>query len=64
LFGDYNTPIKLFEGSREEDLVQAYKDSVDRPLPFNIGYKVNTNTINMLYAVKKGVLKFPEQNKK
>lgn len=49
LFGTYKKPIKLFENSLENDLVEAYKDSTIKRLNFRIGYAANSN---LLFAKK------------
>lgn len=62
LFGDYQGPIKQFEWIKEPDLLQAHKDSVDRPFAFTTGYKWSTEHMSMTYAVKKGVLKLKDDH--
>lgn len=59
LYGKYQKPNKEFGNINEPDLAKAYKDSVYRPVPFVLGYNWKTKSINMLYAVKKGVMKLP-----
>lgn len=59
LYGKYQKPNKEFGNINEPELAKAYKDSVYRPVPFVLGYNWKTKSINMLYAVKKGVMKLP-----
>jgi len=59
LYGKYQKPNKEFGNINEPDLAKAYTDSVYRPVPFVLGYNWKTKSINMLYAVKKGVMKLP-----
>ncbi|MHC1702581.1 MAG: hypothetical protein AB9846_01615 [Tenuifilaceae bacterium] len=59
LYGKYKKPHKEFGNINEPELAQAYTDSVYRPIPFVLGYNWKSSSINMLYAVKKGVMKLP-----
>lgn len=55
LYGKYNGAISLFPNSLQNDLKQAYTDSLVtiKPLPFGIGYKYHVGESNLMYFIKK-----------
>ena len=54
LFGAYMTPIKIFAGYRQPDMVKAYKEEGRaKPLGFAIGYGSKRQASGMQMAVRK-----------
>jgi hypothetical protein len=54
LFGAYSTPIKIFAGYRQPDMVKAYKEEGRaKPLGFAIGYGSKRQASGMQMAVRK-----------
>jgi hypothetical protein len=53
LYGKYSKPKNEFSNISEPDLEKAYKHTLFRPLPFNLGYNWGTDHTSLLYAVKK-----------
>jgi hypothetical protein len=53
LYGKYNGPIKLFQTRIEKDLLDAYKGTDIKPLPFSLGYHSYSNQDNMILYTRK-----------
>lgn len=55
LFGIYKKPISLFKNWEQEDMRNAYQDSINKAksLPFGIGYSWHSGQSNLLLARKK-----------
>lgn len=54
LFGAYSTPIKIFAGYRQPDLVKAYaEEGRAKPLGFAIGYGSKRQASGMQMAIRK-----------
>lgn len=54
LFGAYSTPIKIFAGYRQKDLVAAYSESGRaKPLTFPIGYGSKSQASGLQMAIRK-----------
>ncbi len=57
LYGVYTTPVKDFSGVFQEDLLDAYHDTIIRKtkqLPFSLGYHWGTNIQNLIKAKRRG----------
>jgi hypothetical protein len=53
LYGEYTTPVSDFSGVLQQDLLQAYHDTIIRKpkkLPFSLGYHWGTNIQNLIKA--------------
>ena len=54
VFGAYSTPIKIFAGYRQPDLVKVYKEAGRaKPLDFAIGYGSKKQASGMQLALRK-----------
>jgi hypothetical protein len=59
LYGVYEKPVKDFSGVFQEDLLNAYQDTINKPrkLPFSLGYHWGSNKQNLIKAELRSAVK-------